>query len=734
MRDPLHRLSVKAKLSLLFAGLCLLAFGVGGTLVSWSARVALEDAIQARIETRCAMLARSLDDQLRLLARRADDFASDGYIRERVEEIQALPDDAPERQETIERLELHLARNKLPLAQAFTGLAIVAADGRALAVAGQVDPSLAALPSLTAAAHGPLLADEAAAVQWIATPIRSLDGSRTLGRLAVRVDTWTWISGAVAPAASSDGVPGLGDEARLRVETPDGVRVVATPSSEGRGLEPGLEIETARVSTAAPGEGLFSRSYPVTENGWTVHVRVPSLEAYAPIAGLQSRFLGVGVLLALLTGVLLFFPMRFLVRPLGVLRDAARRIREGDYTVRVPVQSTDEVGELARAFNHMASAVQDQTRELQDAADEVRHREAELRVERDRLDTVIRSLRDGLLVLDGEGRAVLSNAAAAPLVEMLRRRADALSSHYACGEAETVTSCAACLVQPEAPSRMCVLDVEGRVYEVHAAALPPDADGARGRVLVARDISDRVQRDEREIHQERLSVLGEVAAVLAHELNNPLTSIRMFAQMMESELPDDDPHREHVDVVLRNTEVCRRAIRELLGYANDSAPQAAEVDVTEVLADVARFVRPLAERAGARVVLDEGAAGTRLVADEIQLRQLFVNLLVNAVQAADGPGVEIRVSPSRVGEALHVDVIDTGPGMPDELQPRIFDAFVSSKPRGEGTGLGLPTSRRIAELHGGGLDLVESKPGRTHFRVRLLARADTGAPRPEELV
>jgi two-component system NtrC family sensor kinase len=262
------------------------------------------------------------------------------------------------------------------------------------------------------------------------------------------------------------------------------------------------------------------------------------------------------------------------------------------------------------------------------------------------------------------------------------------------------------------------VDVGAHILEINAAPLPPNADGRCGRVLVARDVTSRIESEERDIHRERLSVLGEIAAVMAHELNNPLTSIRMFAQMLADGLPDDSAFREHADVIVRNTETCRHSIRELLGYATAAAPEAAPVDVHAVLEDVTRFVRPLAERAGARLETRLEAADDCITGDEIQVRQLFVNLIVNALQASES-GVAITLTSSNEDGALVVDLNDSGPGIGPEDRDRVFDAFYSTKPRGEGTGLGLPTARRIAELHGGGVDLVESRPGSTTFRVRL---------------
>jgi signal transduction histidine kinase len=193
----------------------------------------------------------------------------------------------------------------------------------------------------------------------------------------------------------------------------------------------------------------------------------------------------------------------------------------------------------------------------------------------------------------------------------------------------------------------------------------------------------------------------------------------MFAQMAEDGLGPDSPYREHLGVIRRNTENCSRAIRELLDYATGAGPEVQEADLHAIVEDAARFVRPVADRAGVAVDLDLAAKEPTLTGDEIQLRQVFVNLLLNAVQAIDGKGGAIRVT-SRDEEAhVVVEVADDGPGISAAAAARIFEPFFTTKPRGEGTGLGLPTARRIAELHGGGLELVETRPGRTVFRVRL---------------
>jgi signal transduction histidine kinase len=105
--------------------------------------------------------------------------------------------------------------------------------------------------------------------------------------------------------------------------------------------------------------------------------------------------------------------------------------------------------------------------------------------------------------------------------------------------------------------------------------------------------------------------------------------------------------------------------------------------------------------------------------DDVQLRQIFVNLLVNAFQAMAERGGLVSVRTQTLGDHLEIDVADDGPGIPEHARELIFKPFYTTKPRGVGTGLGLPTARRIAELHGGSLELASTGPTGTLFRVRL---------------
>ncbi|MFQ5749504.1 MAG: PAS domain-containing sensor histidine kinase [Planctomycetota bacterium] len=734
MRDPLHWMSVRYKLALLFFAVCLLAFGVGGMLVSNYARGALENEIRQRLDFQCRAYASALGARLHLLTRRVEDFASDGYIRDHLDRLAAGPPEE-ERRLLEEELRRHLVENKLPLVSAFEDLAVVSQDGGRI-VSVKDPPSQAHLrvAALAARAEGDWYSglvppkDGAGGASFaIAAPVSGLHEKWVIGRLIAWVRPGVWIAGALRGSAPEPegrilaADLSLADRQGKRLfipaafAGPDGPREDSEIARTGFGLRMEAAGSGKEPALPAASEDRYARSFPIASSGWSVHVKLHSGNALLPVEGLQSRFLGMGIALAALAGLLLYFPLRFLARPLVRLRDAARRIQEGAFQTRVDIDSEDEMGDLARAFNHMAKAVEERTQGMEQAA-------RELRAQRDRINTVLSSMQDALIVLDPDGEPVFSNEAARPFLDRMGSKDPMVSSHHLCKEEPRPESCLHCLFSGDGTFRSCVVDLGASVYEVHATPLPPDYSGRSGKVLVGRNITDRISQDERQIHQERLAVLGEVAAIMAHELNNPLAAISMFNQMVADDLPGDSPLKEHLEVIQRNTATCKQTIGELLDYATGATPEVGTIDLDETIEEVVHFLMPVSHRYGIEIGMDLGLDGATITGDEIQIRQIFINLLMNAFQAMDGGGGEIRISTRRQGELLYVEVTDSGPGIPAGSEEEIFRPFFTTKPRGEGTGLGLPTSRRIAEMHGGGLELLHSEPGRTTFRIRFRGR------------
>jgi len=386
--------------------------------------------------------------------------------------------------------------------------------------------------------------------------------------------------------------------------------------------------------------------------------------------------------------------------------------------------SKDEVGDLAGAFNLMATAVEERTRSLRQSAETLERREEDIRFERDRLNTVIRSMEDGLFILDAGGRVTLSNAAARPVIEAMSRSyagdgGDACRKHR--GE---TNNCLECVADLSRHSDGCIVTVAGRTYELNGTALSGPRKATVGKVFVSRDVTDRIRRSEQQAHQERLSVLGEIAAVMAHELNNPLAAISMFSQMLLKGLDTGSGPHSHAEVIYRNTQSCKATIRALLDMATSSTTEFDEFDIHDLVTDVLQLLEPLAQRSGVRLDFASRANDGEAFGDEVQLRQVVVNLVMNAIQSlSDERDGRVAIETEDRGDEIAVVVRDNGPGIPEAIQSQIFEPFFTTKSPGEGTGLGLPTSRRIAETQGGRLTLKTSRPGRTEFEVVVPRRS-----------
>ena len=710
MRDPLHRMSIRIKLPLTFVVVGALTFGGGGWLVTGFARRELESHIRGRVDTASDACASALDGALKLVRSRAEDFASDGLIRRAVE------DGTEERRIALGE---HLRRNKLPLVLSFDDCCVFDCDGRPFANArpDRTPEALCAESKAGAAfAVGPIeTAADGRPQFFVSVPIRRLDGSETVGTLAALVALDRLMAESVrGPSFLKDlwNVPatllvadGRGGRWRADFADPE-FRLAAVASDVGTD---GDEIASDRALTASD---------------WHSLVAVDARRALEPLRGLESRWLGVAIAIAVALLLALSVIVRFLVVPLTHLRDMARRMAEGDEECRVLPQSSDEIGDLGSAFNSMAEAVGKRNRKIREA-----HR---------RLEGVVDAMRDGLVLLDGKGEIVLANEAAMPLVGVIRTGRLAPVARR-CPGGPHRRDCAACLATGRESTGDCVIEVGDRAYDVIESRLTGDGDGASGRVLVARDVTERMALQELEAHQERLAVLGEVTAVVAHDLNNPLAAISMFNQMMADDLGPDAPHREHVTVIARNIAAMKRAVRDLLD--NVSGPgEALETDAGESVADVVRFLTPLARKAGVVLTLESSAESQSKIVriDETRFRQSLINLVVNAIQAAGqaGPGhvgVVTGVGKGDVGEIWMVDVVDDGPGVPAPIRARIFEPFFTTKGGARGTGLGLPTARRTAEAHGGELVLLESAPGRTVFRMTIpVVAAASGALGPKK--
>ncbi len=266
-----------------------------------------------------------------------------------------------------------------------------------------------------------------------------------------------------------------------------------------------------------------------------------------------------------------------------------------------------------------------------------------------------------------------------------------------------------------------IQDVAGKLGPDPPAIVLSGDEGFGGLHHDLEDLSARIEAVVQQLHDrerevvraEQLAAVGQLAAGVGHELRNPLTSIKMLVQ---TGLEGGSPRLTPEDLRVIESEIRRmeRSLQTFLDFARPSKPERRPVELRPVLDAVVGLIRGRADKQHVTTQLVAPDAMT-LTADAGQLQQVFVNLVLNALDAMPGGGV-LSVGARRAGGAVEVEVSDTGPGIPQQMLPRLFEPFASSKDTG--LGLGLVICRRIVEDHGGTIGVVE-RPGGASFLVRL---------------
>ena len=531
-------------------------------------------------------------------------------------------------------------------------------------------------------------------------------------------DVWTNMSEPVAPPAPR--VAGQSDSVFLAM-TNDGERVLGS-----RAQVPG-----------AP---------------WVVAIEFPYSEVVSPIVGLARRLAIFGTALLLLGALLAVAVARSLTRPIRELADAAEGLREGDYSRRAPNGRTDELGELAGAFNTMADAIADARVKLQAHAQDVEQRGtalADALRENARtmaeLDAVLSSAPVGFAFHDRDLRYVrvnerLAAAIGRPPSEIIGKRPSEVLPGIGADIEEGLSRALA--------TDQAVLDLElagpttqrGETGREWLATMFPvrtrewDLVGV-GSVLV--DMSAYKGLERQFLQAQRMDAVGRLAGGIAHDFNNILTAIASFNEFAIRALPDEHAAVDDLDQVRGAVQRAAGLIRQLLAFSRQQVMQPVVLNLSDVVRNLVPMLRRLIpESVALHSFLDPELWAVR--ADPVQIEQILVNLVVNARDAMPNGGtLTITTSQATLDEAYiregHRDaaigdyavlsVSDSGVGMDAATKARVFEPFFTTKAPGHGTGLGLSTVYGIVKQNGGSIWLY-SEPGRGTTVKIFLRRHD----------
>ena len=229
--------------------------------------------------------------------------------------------------------------------------------------------------------------------------------------------------------------------------------------------------------------------------------------------------------------------------------------------------------------------------------------------------------------------------------------------------------------------------------------------------------SERIITVEEQLRRaEKLSTLGEMAAVLAHEIRNPLGSIRGTAEILRDDYPPGDPKHEFIEIQIKETERLNHVVEDFLRMARPLPGKLQECSLQEELKTIITLVSGDARQRQVSLVLEEISATAVIRADGEKLRQAFLNIVINALQATP-PGGSVTISTSSSAEGYEICFRDTGSGIEAAALGKIFDPFFTTKT--DGTGLGLAITRRIIEGHGGQLIVTSEAGAGTTVMVKL---------------
>jgi PAS domain S-box-containing protein len=511
---------------------------------------------------------------------------------------------------------------------------------------------------------------------------------------------------------------------------------------------PSLQEINGSIVAHAP---LFSE--PRTLGGrYTILKSVSKSQIFAPVTRFRQLFLALLGFFLLASLSLAFLATRQFTRPIQKLRREVDVIAKGDFHSRVDVKTYDEIEDLAHQFNVMAESLEQREAEI------VRHRERleqmvqqrtkALEEEKNKMQVILDNVPSGFLLLDRDytirsASAAMETITGEPVEKLVGRKC-----YEVVGDGEQCLSCPTFQVfrsgKVEA-QLMKQITPEGKERYLEHVSVPLNRDEEAVSVLeIITDVTERQRLQEQLIRSERLATTGEIAAVIAHEMRNSLTSVRMILQLLAETDRLTASDRESLEVALDSLGRMDRVVNDLLQLARPAQLQKRVLNFNEVIADSIEFARPQVARKGIDLVANLAPDLPDMLIDRDQMKEALVNLILNAAQAIKDRG-KIKIRSSRVSlsselrelaevagsdaikvqevvlkkgtPVLKVDIADSGCGIPEEHLRRIFDPFFTTKTNG--TGLGLSFVKRVVNEHGGVVTVSSKLGGGSVFSLLL---------------
>lgn len=519
----------------------------------------------------------------------------------------------------------------------------------------------------------------------------------------------------------------------------------ARPERVGQLLAGAVDQRAAETTTplmqdtlSERGEAVYDFTEPVFVNRqrWgTVRVGLSKQRMETLLRRTRWQLAGLTVATLVLGSLAAALVARRISRPVQQLAEGAAAIARGELNLRIDPVTDDEIGRLAVAFNHMATELGQQRAALETTNAELRQRLEELADLKSYTDNILASLTTGIVTVDLDGRVVTLNPAAEMMTGFF---AGEVAGRY-CTEVFAGTPELGEILMEAIGSRVASPGVpatlrrrNGRTLPIEISTVPlKGGDGKDLGVIAAmRDITVMRELEQRLRRSDRLAALGTLAAGLAHEIKNPLTSLLTFSRHLTRRFDDEQFREKFQSVVPRELERINGIVERLLELSRPARLTFSPVRLPALLDRAAELYAQEMETAGVRVVREYARDLPTVWADPNALYQALVNLVRNALDAMPSGGrLTLRMGWADGGLALpgrshaagarrvRVEIADSGVGITPGDADRVFNPFFSTKDRG--TGLGLALTHKIVEDHGGSIDFRSVAGAGTTFRLDI---------------
>ncbi len=442
--------------------------------------------------------------------------------------------------------------------------------------------------------------------------------------------------------------------------------------------------------------------------GWSL-LAVQSTKEVMAYAGNQTK----ATILIILVSIAVFFiggliEARGITGPITKIFNQVGEFSRGDFSRPLEVKSNDELGKLARSFNQMARSLTERERQLRSALNY--------------LDNLVSSSVDIIITTDIHGRITFFNLAAEEMLDYSREEARGMhiSELYKGGMEEArgvMQRLNAHKNYKSFETELVTKDGRRIPVSISSSLLKNEKGEVIGTLGIGKDLTETKELQSQLVHQEKMVGVGMLAAGIAHEIGNPLTSLSSLVQIMRRRASDNSIY-EKLDLMSEHIEKISKIVRELVDFSRPPSYQWKYSQVNDTVRAAVGLMKYDRRGKNVKLFMDLDARLPMIKIIEDQLLQVFLNIILNAFDAMEKGG-ELHIKSCQDNEQIKITLEDTGEGIPESNLDKIFDPFFTTKEVGKGTGLGLSVSYGVVKNLGGEISVRSELQKGTLFTVSL---------------